>query len=166
MEAAQHSWSPGCTTRFGSAQFSEASEAIAVLGGLARAQCLQTRPGRFAAEIRRVNLGNLELCFASISGSTVYQCTPHPGVDTIFLPLRWTGEMRWNGQVIDRPALLRYADYYTRAATDIDAVGIGFARGPIEDAAAALVGSRFSCTGCGWAADSCISVTGAGCRPW
>ena len=139
-DQAQRIGSSRGTTSCTSVEFSEASEALSALAGVARTQYLQTQPGLLAAQFTRIDLTDLHLQVASMLGSTAYQCTPHPGIDVIILPLRWSDEMRWNGELIERPTLLRYTDYFARTATDIEVIGIGFARGRFEKAAAALAG--------------------------
>ena len=122
-------------------QSSSSTEAASALAGLAREEYVRTQPGPFAARIASVDLVDFRLGVTSTRGSTVYRCDPEPGIDVIALPTAWRGDSRWNGELIRRPALLRYSGPFVRTGTDVCTIEIGFARRPIEVAAAARAGA-------------------------
>ncbi len=66
------------------------------------------------------------LC-ADLSNKTIVHAAANPDIKVVHLPLRWVGEMRWNGRQIERPGGIVWGENaeWSRVASDSCVVTLG-----------------------------------------
>ncbi len=65
---------------------------------------IQAGKGICLGSMRQINLEGLQILCADISNKTIVHAAANPDIKVIHLPLRWVGEMCWNGRQIQRPS--------------------------------------------------------------
>ena len=80
--------------------------------------------------MRQINLEGIEMLCAELSNTTIVKAAAHPDIEVVHLPLRWQGEMRWNGRQIKWPTGIVWGEdaEWSRVASDSCVVTIGIHR--------------------------------------
>ena len=103
---------------------------------------IQAARGSCQGSMRQILFEGLELLSADITNTTIVHAAAHADIEVVHLPLRWKGEMRWNGRQIEQPtAIVWGADAeWSRIASDSSVITLGFQREKLFSGLAAWTG--------------------------
>jgi AraC family ethanolamine operon transcriptional activator len=106
------------------------------------AKFLQLGRGRFNGEMSRLDLNSLTFLHADCSNLTLVRGSGDREHSYAVIPMRWTGEFKWNGRVADRPGVYHWDSEveYFRTGSDVETVALIFDRAELAPAFAEWTG--------------------------
>lgn len=100
----------------------------------------QVSSGRFEGRTVRAKTANVAMQRSKLPLTTICRGAVEAGDAAILLPMRWSGELKWNGMVIERPSPVMFHGEYFRRSSDLEIVGFVVNLETLKTTAAALAG--------------------------
>lgn len=106
------------------------------------ARFFQLGRGRFNGQMSRLDLNSLTFLHADCSNLTMVHGGGDRGHCYTVIPIRWSGELKWNGRVVSRPAAYHWDSEveYFRIGRDVESVALIFDRAELAPALAEWTG--------------------------
>ena len=118
--------SPRKPPRVRSMEFIECDQMMEMVRG-GNGEFIQAGKGTCLGSMRQINLEGIQILCADLSNKTIVHAAANPDIKVVHLPLRWVGEMRWNGREIERPSGIVWGKNaeWSRVASDSCVVTLG-----------------------------------------
>jgi len=100
----------------------------------------QVSSGRFEGRTVRAKTADVAMQRSKLPLTTICRGAVAAGDAAILLPMRWSGELKWNGMVIERPSPVMFQGEYFRRSSDLEIVGFVVNLETLKTTAAALAG--------------------------
>lgn len=107
-------------------EFIECDQMMELVRG-GNGEFIQAGMGTCQGSMRQINLEGIQILCADLSNKTIVHAAANPDIKVVHLPLRWVGEMRWNGRAIERPGGVVWGKNaeWSRVASDSCVVTLG-----------------------------------------
>lgn len=115
--------------RVRSMEFIECDQMMEMVRG-GNGEFIQAGKGNCLGSMRQINLEGIEILCADLSNKTIVHAAADPDIAVVHLPLRWAGEMHWNGRQINHPSAIVWGrnPEWSRVASDSCVVTLGIRR--------------------------------------